>query len=158
MNNHKVVVFGKGEAGKSTFIKTMVPDAINIEHNGRTIALDFGKINIGSKSFHFYGTPGQARFDVVRDIISDSANKALMIFDISTSLDKDDHSIFKEIKLLNVPFFAILNMKKGLPLKLKAEDVEKLCGSSSCFKGILKGDVSDRNFVHGILTSLQMPS
>jgi uncharacterized protein len=154
MNHYKVVVFGKGEAGKSTFIKTISPDAVNIEHKGRTVALDFGKIDVGGKAFHFYGTPGQARFDVVRDIISDSANKALMIFDISTSLDKDDHNIFKEVNFLNVPFFAIINMKKGLPLKLKAEDVEKLCGSSSCFNGILKGDVSDRNFVHGILRNL----
>lgn len=58
MKNHKVVVFGKGEVGKSTFINTVIPNATNIAHKGRTVAMDFGKAIVGDFAYHLYGTPG----------------------------------------------------------------------------------------------------
>jgi signal recognition particle receptor subunit beta len=42
MKNVKVVFFGRGEAGKSSLISKIIPDALNIEHKGMTVAMDFG--------------------------------------------------------------------------------------------------------------------
>ena len=108
------MIFGKGEAGKSTLITTIIPDAININHRGRTIALDFGTYRHDGRVFHFYGTPGQARFDCIRDILAINADHALMVFDASRPIDREDLGILNEIKSLSLPFTAIINLKRGI--------------------------------------------
>jgi hypothetical protein len=154
MSVRKIVIFGKGEAGKSTFIGTIIPDAININHRGRTIALDFGTYRHNGKVFHFYGTPGQARFDCLRDILAINAHHALMIFDSSLPLEEDDRNILQEVRRLSVPFTGILNLKEGRNMSLSETDVANLCRRVSGYQGLYKGDVRNQDFVISILNAL----
>jgi signal recognition particle receptor subunit beta len=155
MKNHKVIVFGKGEAGKSTFINTVVPNATNIEHKGRTVAMDFGKVIVGNFAYHLYGTPGQARFEVVREVLSAYADSALMIFDSSTGICHEVKGILDEVVALKIPFLAVLNNKTTLPQLTSTGDIEALCSRHPDFIGLHEGDVRNPDFSHGILTSLQ---
>jgi len=150
----KIVIFGKGEAGKSTFLSTIIPDAININHRGRTIALDFGTYRHNGKVFHFYGTPGQARFDCLRDIIAINAHHSLMIFDSSHPLEEDDRNILEEVRRLAIPFTGVLNLKEGREMSISETEVSNLCRGIPGFQGLYKGDVRNPDFVISILNSL----
>lgn len=155
MKNYKIVVFGKGEAGKSTFISTVIPDAMNIEHKGRTVAMDFGKAVVGDCAYHLYGTPGQARFEVVRDVLSARAHSVLVIFDSSTGICREDQGILDEVAALAVPFWAVLNNKTGLPRKTLTHEVNEACRVHPGFAGLHEGDVRSRDFAHSVLNSLR---
>ena len=56
MEDVKVVVFGKENAGKSTLIKAIEHDAINIDKKDTTVSMDYGRAVVGGKKIHFYGT------------------------------------------------------------------------------------------------------
>ena len=155
MHLRKVVVFGKGEAGKSTFIRTIIPDAVNIDHRGRTVGMDFGAVTVGNHIYHFYGTPGQARFDAVREVLTDFAHTALMIFDGSRPLDREDHDLFGELQVLNVPFFAVINVKQKMPVQADISEVQQMCCGSHYCGGVVQGDVMNSSFASAILTNLQ---
>ncbi len=150
----KIVIFGKGEAGKSTFISTIIPDAINVNHRGRTIALDFGTYRHNGREFHFYGTPGQARFNCIRDILALNAHHALMVFDASRPLEITDSDILREIEGLSLPFFAILNLKRGHKSPLSESDVSGICQDVPGYRGLFCGDVKDQGFVISVLNAL----
>lgn len=81
MESLRVVVTGTVGAGKSTFVRTASEiEVIEIERTATdetalskqttTVAFDFGRLTMGSKvALHLYGTPGQARFDFMWDIL-----------------------------------------------------------------------------------------
>lgn len=150
----KIVIFGKGEAGKSTLITTIIPDAININHRGRTIALDFGTCRHDGRVFHFYGTPGQARFDCIRDILAINADHALMVFDASRPIDREDLGILNEIKSLSLPFTAIINIKKGHRMVLTEQETLSVCREIPGYRNLFSGDVTNREFVISVLNNL----
>lgn len=149
----KVVIFGKAEAGKSTLIRSIIPEALNVHHKGRTIALDFGSISYNGYELHFFGTPGQARFDCLRDIIGLRADLSVMVFDGSRTIDREDQKILEEINELGTPFIALLNLKPS-ERKTHLEDVERLCRNHKRYMGALEGDVLDRGFVNQVLDSI----
>ena len=62
MRRGKVLVVGAAEAGKSTLIKSLSPGAINLEVNGRTVAMDHGMLRRAGSSLSLVGVPGQQRF------------------------------------------------------------------------------------------------
>jgi|Deesub1362A_J573_1020465.scaffolds.fasta_scaffold42762_1 hypothetical protein len=149
----KIVIFGKAEAGKSTLISHIIPDALNVHHRGRTIALDFGSLSYKGKDLHFFGTPGQLRFDCLRDIIALKADLSLMVFDGSRPLDTEDEKILNEIEVLNLPMLALLNQKPPRQ-RLSIEEVERLCRSFNGFRGALEGDVTNMRFVNKVLENI----
>lgn len=53
MDDVKVIVFGKENAGKSTLIKAIEPDAINIDKKDTTVSMDYGRVIIGRKKNTF---------------------------------------------------------------------------------------------------------
>ena len=55
MKQAKVVIVGKDEAGKSTLVQNIIPSAMNIERQGRTIALDYG--NRAHKGYKLHLVP-----------------------------------------------------------------------------------------------------
>ena len=150
----KIVVFGKGEAGKSTFIRSIIPNAVNIEHKGRTVALDFGDITLGGKKIHLYGTPGQTRFSVIRDIISSYTHGSIILFDSAVHLTQDDQCVVSEVMELDVPFVSVLNKKAYSRELVSLNDIARLCASSPRHIAAYEGDVSDRSIAVGIMTSL----
>ncbi|PKQ28657.1 MAG: GTP-binding protein [Candidatus Anoxymicrobium japonicum] len=78
---YKIVVTGPFNSGKTTFINAISEiEVVSTERKmGRgsekcdtTVAMDFGRITFpDGYSLHLYGTPGQARFDFMWEILSE---------------------------------------------------------------------------------------
>ncbi len=111
MNRAKIVIFGKSEAGKSTLIQHLVPGALNVEHKGRTVALDYGKIIFRGQEFHLFGTPGQAHLTPVRECLTEGIDVAIFVMDSSRRFDKEDIKLLKELEALKVPYLIFINQK-----------------------------------------------
>ncbi|MFC5473148.1 GTP-binding protein [Paraherbaspirillum soli] len=74
----KIVISGPVGAGKTSLITTLTDaycistEARSSEQIGKThttVGLDFGVLQIGGQTIHLCGTPGQARFDFMWDIL-----------------------------------------------------------------------------------------
>lgn len=87
----RLVVTGPVGAGKSTFIQSIseiqcvdtdrraTDETLLLKHK-TTVALDFGRLQFGPKmALHLYGTPGQARFDFMWDILIRKAHIYLVL-------------------------------------------------------------------------------
>ncbi|NLI99274.1 GTP-binding protein [bacterium] len=107
----KVVVFGKGEAGKSTLIQGLIPDAMNIERGGRTVAMDYGFVSFEGWTFHLWGTPGQARFEPVREVLVQGIDVAVFVIDSSRYFDEEDKRLLEEVERQGVPYLLFVNHK-----------------------------------------------
>jgi small GTP-binding protein len=121
---YKLVVTGAFNAGKTTFVKTLSEiEPVNtdkVTHNQAekkikattTVAMDYGKVKINSGSaVHLFGTPGQDRFDFMRDILAEDMHGFIFLID---STDRPGLSqaaellaVFKKHK--NVPFVLVAN-------------------------------------------------
>jgi uncharacterized protein len=88
----RVVVAGGVGAGKTSFIRTISEtDVVDTDKRTTdetaqfkaqtTVAMDFGTISILNQSLHLYGTPGQARFDFMRDILIQKAQACMVLAD-----------------------------------------------------------------------------
>jgi uncharacterized protein len=88
----RVVITGGVGAGKTSFIRTISEtDAVDTDKRATdetaqfkpqtTVAMDFGTIAILNQSLHLYGTPGQARFDFMRDILIQKAQACMVLAD-----------------------------------------------------------------------------
>ncbi len=88
----RVVVTGAVGAGKTSFIRTISEtDVVDTDKRSTdetaqfkaqtTVAMDFGTIVTLNKSLHLYGTPGQARFDFMRDILIQKAQACIVLAD-----------------------------------------------------------------------------
>lgn len=107
----KVIVLGNAEAGKSTLIKTIIPESINIEHKGRTIALDFGVIEEKGIRFHIFGTPGQKRFETMRNIVTTGAELFIYVLDPLIGISDYDTEIISLLKKEGLKGFFFINIK-----------------------------------------------
>lgn len=109
MEDVKVVVFGKENAGKSTLIKAIEYGAISIDKNNTTVSMDYGRAIVGGRKIHFYGTPGQGRFDFMRDILSKGANMGVMVLDSTMNISETDIQLLQELKRKGIPCLIFLN-------------------------------------------------
>lgn len=133
----KVVIVGKDEAGKSTLVQNIIPGALNIERQGRTIALDYGnKVHQGYK-LHLFGTPGQTRFRIVRDIVARGMDVAVWVLDYSRRFDDRDKEILEFLGESKVPFIVFANIKPGVQKERRR--VTRLIGEPPGLKGIIIG-------------------
>ena len=129
--SYKLVVTGPFNAGKTTFVNTLSEfAAVNTDKASHsraeksvkastTVALDYGRININQRSaVHLFGTPGQDRFDFMRDILAEEMHGFIFIVDST-----DRQSLRQATELLqdfrkhkNVPFLLAANKadQKGL--------------------------------------------
>lgn len=91
---YKVVVTGPFNAGKTTFINTLSQiDTLNTDKathrrvetkikSATTVALDYGKITLKRNvTVHLFGTPGQQRFDFMRDLLADGMHGFIFLVD-----------------------------------------------------------------------------
>ena len=92
----KVVVTGPFSAGKSEFVKTIsdIPVVsterkITVRAKGvkeqTTVAMDYGRYQLGEDILHLNGTPGQARFDFMWEILSREMRGLVMVVDSTAS-------------------------------------------------------------------------
>ena len=87
----RLVVTGPVGAGKSTFIRTIseievvdtdcrATDETAQLKKTTTVAFDFGRLQFGANTaLHLYGTPGQARFDFMWDILIRKAHAYIVL-------------------------------------------------------------------------------
>ena len=142
----KIVVTGEFHAGKSTFVRTACSKsenpAINIDRgkdDKTTVAMDFGIVQLKGLRLSLFGTPGLARFDVIRRIISKGADGVIFLIDAADELmDYRVKYLYEEIESYlprsRVPYVFCCN-KMDLS---NARSPEKI---KSFFKFIGDGDV-----------------
>lgn len=87
----RLVVTGPVGAGKSTFIRSIseidvidtdrdATDETSLLKKKTTVAMDFGRLNMGEDmALHLYGTPGQARFDFMWDVLIRKAHAYILL-------------------------------------------------------------------------------
>lgn len=109
----KVVVFGSYHAGKSTFIQAIDHTSRHVDadcgEGTTTVALDFGKTDLSGRHIHLYGTPGQERFEFVREIIANGMDAAILLVDCSCSVDEFTRQLYHHLSETGVPFSVMLN-------------------------------------------------
>jgi small GTP-binding protein len=89
----KIVVTGPFSAGKTRFIKTISDiDVVSTERKitrriegitkkTTTVAMDYGRLALGEDVLHLYGTPGQARFDFMWEILAPEMDGFVLLVD-----------------------------------------------------------------------------
>ena len=119
----KVVVTGPFAAGKTTLIRTISEITVLSTERGisddsrdvkseTTVAMDFGRITIDSDLvLYLFGTPGQARFDFMWEILSDGMLGFVLVVDTQDSSSfADAANILRSFTdLANVPFVVAAN-------------------------------------------------
>jgi hypothetical protein len=99
MKISRVVVTGSVGAGKTTFIRTISDtDVIDTDKKATdktanlkpltTVAMDFGTLALSKTDLlHLYGTPGQARFEFMRDILIEKAQACVVLANATREVD-----------------------------------------------------------------------
>lgn len=92
MSLYKVIVTGPFSSGKSSFVNAIsdVPVVsterkITTEDSGikadTTVAMDYGRATIDGHQLHLYGTPGQARFSFMWEILAKEMTAFIVLVD-----------------------------------------------------------------------------
>ncbi|MEZ4666909.1 MAG: ATP/GTP-binding protein [Anaerolineae bacterium] len=92
MSSYKIVVTGAFNSGKTQFVKTLsdIPvvsteKRITTDDVGlkayTTVAMDYGRTTVSNDTLYLYGTPGQARFDFMWDILSGNIDGFIVMVD-----------------------------------------------------------------------------
>lgn len=166
----KVLVTGPFSAGKTTLINTISEIAVVgterpvTSENARkgktetTVALDFGRITFGGDlALHLFGTPGQARFEVMWEILSEGMLGFVLLVDGS-----DAGSVADATKMLakfrtysHVPFVIAVSHLDVTEMQ-PAEAIRKVRGELAVGGEVrvLACDPRDKNQVIRVLHAL----
>lgn len=138
---YKLVVTGAFNAGKTTFVKTLSEiEPVNTDKATHsqgekkikattTVALDYGKVRINQGSaVHLFGTPGQARFDFMRDILAEEMHGFIFLIDST-----DRHHLNQAAELL-----AAFKKHKNVPYVLAANKADRQRLSSDEIRQVFK--------------------
>ncbi|UXM85549.1 GTP-binding protein [Methanococcus aeolicus] len=105
----KIVVMGSENVGKTTIMEKLIGNIGKVEYNGTTVAIDYGNIILNNRKIHLFGTPGQPRFEFMREITLNGAYFVLLIVDATTGLKDIDKKIINTIHLRNIPYAVFIN-------------------------------------------------
>jgi hypothetical protein len=119
---YKIVVTGTFNSGKTQFIKTIsdidvvsTERKITTEDRGikaeTTVAMDYGRVKVDDDTLMLHGTPGQTRFDFMREILSNEMDAFLVLVDSTDPLSfPEATSLIDEFtRFYNVPYLIIAN-------------------------------------------------
>lgn len=137
MSAYKIVVTGPFNSGKTQFIKTIsdidvvsTERKITTEDRGikaeTTVAMDYGRVKLDDDTLYLYGTPGQGRFDFMREILSSEMNAFIVLVDSTDAPSFPDASeIIEQFKgFVDVPYLIVAN-KSDLKGAANINDVRK---------------------------------
>jgi signal recognition particle receptor subunit beta len=133
----KIVVTGPFNSGKTQFIKTIsdIPvvateKKITTEDRGikaeTTVAMDYGRASFDGDTLYLYGTPGQPRFDFMREILSGEMDAFIVLVD-STDIPSfpDAAELIEQFSgFVDVPYLVVAN-KTDLEGSAKLTDVRR---------------------------------
>ncbi len=99
---YKVIVTGPFNSGKTAFVKSIsdidvvtTERRITTEDRGikaeTTVAMDYGRVEINDRIVHLHGTPGQARFDFMWEILATEMDGFIVL------VDSTDRPSFPEV-------------------------------------------------------------
>ena len=106
MTRGKVMIVGAAEAGKSTLIAALCPDAVNLEVRGRTVGFDHGTLRRGDDKVSIVGVPGQKRFAAVRESLSEGVLMAVWVHRAGERYCRETAAMMGQ---LAVPFVLFVN-------------------------------------------------
>jgi hypothetical protein len=109
----KIVVFGSFNAGKSSLIRALDPRSRHVEatsnEGATTVAFDFGRLQVRGQAVYLFGTPGQERFEFIRQILSRGMDGAIIVVDATTGVDAMTRHLYGQLKALGVPLAFMAN-------------------------------------------------
>ena len=114
----KIVITGPFAAGKTTLIKTIsevaivgterdVTDETRAVKTRTTVAMDFGRLTFGDDlSLFLFGTPGQRRFEVMWEILSEGMIGFICLVNAADerSIEESSHILDQFRKYADVPY------------------------------------------------------
>ncbi|MFX1429674.1 MAG: GTPase [Promethearchaeota archaeon] len=114
----KILVSGPLQSGKSSYIKALDDNALNVEAKGKddkfyTVAMDLGSVKLNGFDVFLFGTPGLLRFSVMRSICTSGSDGVVFLFDAAAP-EKDDSAIvilnsIRKILPQNIPMVFLAN-------------------------------------------------
>lgn len=105
----KIVVLGSYNSGKTTTLENICQKKTKIEYKGTTIALDYGNVMISDEKVHVFGSPGQERFEFMREILAHKIDGAIVVIDSSKGITESDERILEKLNLKDVPYVLFAN-------------------------------------------------
>ena len=111
----KIVVLGSYNSGKTSTLENICQKKANIEYNGTTIALDYGNTIIEGEKIHIFGSPGQERFEFMREILSQGLDGAIVVIDSSKGISNVDETILTKLNIKDVPYVLFANKQDIKP-------------------------------------------
>ena len=143
MSNYKIVITGPFNSGKTQFIKTIsdidvvsTERKITTEDRGikaeTTVAMDYGRVTLNDDTLYLYGTPGQTRFDFMREILTSEMSAFIMLVDASDtpSFPEASELIDQFGSFTPVPYIVVGN-KMDLPDAASLTEVRRGTKASS---------------------------
>lgn|GEM_PF-726163 len=109
----KVLVVGAAEAGKSTLIRALCPEAVNLEVNGRTVAMDHATLSRDGQVLSLVGVPGQPRFEPVREALAVGTRCTVWVHRAGTPSDPLTTSLVARLVDRQVPYFVYVNQHRS---------------------------------------------
>jgi small GTP-binding protein len=119
-NDHriKVVTFGSYHSGKTSFIRCVNPDPISTEvksgNGSTTVAFDLAIREHRGFKMYVYGTPGQERFEVARDVVSFGLHAGIVVVDSTRGMTDFEKRMLAELRASGVPCVVLAN-KQDMP-------------------------------------------
>jgi hypothetical protein len=162
----KVVVTGPFAAGKTTLIRTISEITVLSTERGitddskelkaqTTVAMDFGRITIDSELvLYLFGTPGQARFEFMWEILSDGMLGFVLVVDTQDPSSFEDAAkiLHSFTELAHVPFVIAANRCPSLDAVTEHAIRQTLDVDLSV--PIVACDVTDKESVKAVLLAL----
>ncbi len=164
-NLYKIIVTGPFNSGKTSFVSTIsdIPVVsterrITTEDRGvkaeTTVAMDYGRVTLDGHVLHLNGTPGQARFDFMWEILANEMNGFIVLVDSTDPASfPDAHELiglFSKIK--QVPYLVVAN-KAGMPETASLGQIRRETGVAD-YVTIMPCDSTNKSSVRQVL--LQM--
>ncbi|MEA3308772.1 MAG: ADP-ribosylation factor-like protein [Chloroflexota bacterium] len=109
MEAKKILVTGTFNSGKTQFVREASDiDIVTTERRitepqdaqvkeETTVAMDYGQVRVGKRLLHLYGTPGQARFEFMWEILARDMDAFILLVD-----SEDRGSLIEVIHIMRV--------------------------------------------------------
>ncbi len=119
-NDHriKIVAFGSYHSGKTSFIRCVNPDQVSTEvksgNGSTTVAFDLAIREHRGYKMYVYGTPGQERFEVAREVVSFGLHAGVVVVDSTRGMTEFEKGILAEMRARGIPCVVLAN-KQDVP-------------------------------------------
>jgi signal recognition particle receptor subunit beta len=167
----KIVVTGPFSAGKTTMIETIsevaivgtdreITDETRSVKTRTTVAMDFGRITFAEQlSLFLFGTPGQRRFEVMWEILSDGMLGFILLVNAGDprSVEEGSHILETFKRYADVPFIVGVTHTdelEGTPEEAVQATRERLGLPDEV--DVVACDARDREHVKGLLLNVLM--